>query len=57
MVPADSRTGRFIIDYGSIHIKEKARESVPVTRPAIRGLRIAHTSLNEQRRDSPRRYV
>ena len=37
--------------------KEKARESVPVTRPLLRGLRIAHSSMNEQRRDSPRRYV
>ncbi len=36
--------------------KEKARESVPVTRPALQGLRIAQSSLNEQRR-SPRRYV
>ena len=38
------------------HIKRKARESVPVTRPAYQGSRIAHRSLNEQRR-SPRRYV
>ncbi|WP_279181671.1 MULTISPECIES: hypothetical protein [Bacteroides] len=36
--------------------KEKARESVPVTHPAYRGLRIAHHCQNEQRR-SPRRYV
>lgn len=36
--------------------KEKARESVPATRPAIQGLRIAHCSQNEQRR-SLRRYV
>ena len=38
------------------YIKKKARESVPVTRPALQGLRIAQSSLNEQRR-SPRRYV
>ena len=36
--------------------KEKARESVPVTRPTHYGLRIAHHCPNEQRR-SPRRYV
>ena len=39
-----------------IPIYKKARESVPVTRPALQGLRIAQSSLNEQRR-SPRRYV
>ncbi|WP_285819895.1 hypothetical protein [Bacteroides acidifaciens] len=38
------------------YYKEKARESVPVTRPTLRGLRIAHHRPNEQRR-SPRRYV
>ncbi len=44
------RTGRFIIiDWNEKTIyKEKARESVPVTRPALQGLRIAHHSPNEQ---------
>lgn len=41
-MPAASRTGRFnnkkIVEY----IK-KARESVPVTRPAYQGLRTAHS--------------
>ena len=35
---------------------EKTWESVPVTRPTPRGSRIAHSSLNEQRR-SPRWYA
>lgn len=37
------------------YIKEEAWESVPVAHPTLRGLRIAHHSLNEQCR-SPRRY-
>ena len=33
-----------------VHIRKKRRESVPVARPTHRGLRIAQSSLNEQRR-------
>ena len=33
-----------------VHIRKKRRESVPVARPTHRGLRIAQSCLNEQRR-------
>lgn len=39
-----------VIFFFLVHIRKKRRESVPVARPTHRGLRIAQSCLNEQRR-------